>query len=387
MHQSMTGNVLLLTTGHVRGFEKHSEKQAANKEAGQAMAMTRPNLDELKTLAKTNRDNPKFSEGYATALLQDGKLILARQIIQKLHGRLQMANREDDANRLVTTHGGWVAGEEGGLHSAWGRGSFLPLEKEVKQSFFNRRRRNVCEGEVLFRTGDIADKIYLILEGELAISITNALTGPILVNFVRPGDLIGESALQPGLTRTADVFANKDSTLLEFDRKELEKALSMHPDLRDLLEEEASLRRKIIVLSHCQPFSLLTLSERIIVAEQSIEKRIPEGSTIKEEDAHLSFTALVISGEIESYFTADMRPHYSGSLYSNSLFGLSKLYFDDSVPGKLVAKNDVSLLMIPHSVIEDASQAHSNFERSVAEIAKMNFSRATETIRMLSSTL
>ncbi|MFC1545912.1 cyclic nucleotide-binding domain-containing protein, partial [Pseudomonadota bacterium] len=204
-------------------------------------------------------------------------------------------------------------------------------------------------------------------------------------NFVYRGDLVGESALKPNATRVADVVANKDSTLFEFNREELANAFSKHSDLSDLFEEEVSLRRKTLILSHCPPFSLLTLSERAIVAEQSIEMDVPNGAIIKKEGAHLPYSALVISGEIESYFTADTKPNYSGSLYANTLFGLGELYLDEAIPHKLVAKKDVKLLKIPHKVVEDASEAHVDFETVVSGIASTNYAQTMETIRILSS--
>jgi CRP-like cAMP-binding protein len=349
------------------------------------MEITNPKLVRLKHLAETNSDNPKFLEDYATALLQDGKIILARKILHKLYRRLHMSGRVDEAQALKSAHGEWVTGEEGNVRPAWG-GHFLPLEGEVKHSFLGRKRkRKIFEGEVLFRTGDVADKAYLVTDGELAISLRSDLIGPILVNLAYRGDIVGESILTDGSVRTADVFANKDSTLIEFDKAQLEAAFSVHSELHELLLEEASLRRKVILLSKCTPFSLLTLSERIIVAEQASEKEIPAGTVIKQEHGHLSHAALVVSGEIESYFTAYRERQYAGSLYTNSLFGLSKLYLDEVIPYELVAKTKVRILAIPHGVFEDASLTYSKFEACATDIARASYAQTMDTIRILSA--
>ena len=349
------------------------------------MEMSNPKLERLKQLAEKNPDNPKFLEDYANALLQDGKIILARRLLQKLYKRLQLKGRDDEASTLVAAHGKWVAGEEGNVRPVW-NGPFLPMEQQGKKSFLKRKKKRIVrEGEVLFRAGDPADKIYLISEGELAISIRSESTGPILVNLTYRGDIVGEGALKHGSVRTADVFANKDSTLIEFDKRALEDAFFKHPDLRTLLEDESLLRRKVVSLSRCMPFSLLTLSERIIVAEQSNEKHIPAGTVIQKEDEHLPYAALIVSGEVEGYFTSSKEKQYSGSLYGNSLIGLSKLYLDCAIPCELVAKNDVCLLTIPHVVFEDASMAHSKFDACASEITRVNYAQTMETIRILSS--
>jgi len=349
------------------------------------MELTNPILIRLRHLAESNPDNPKFLEDYATALLQDGKIILARKILYKLYGRLQMSGRTDEAHELKSAHGEWVTGEEGNIRPAWG-GHFLPLEREVKHSLLGRKRkRKIHEGEVLFRAGDVSDKAYLVVDGELAISLRSDLTGPILVNLAYRGDLVGESILTDSSVRTADVFANKDSILIEFDKKQLEGAFSAHPDLRELLDEEASLRRKVIYLSKCGPFSLLPLSERIIVAEQVSEKEIAAGTVIKREHEHLPHAALVVSGEVESYFTMYKERQYAGSLYANSLFGLSKLYLNEVIPYELVAKTKVRTLAIPHSIFEDASLTYSKFEACATDITRASFAQTMDTIRILSS--
>lgn len=342
-------------------------------------------LERLKLLAEKNPDNPKFLEDYVAALYQEGMLIHARKLMQKLYTRLTIKGRLEEAEMLKLTHGDWVAGEEEGVRRSWG-GPFLPLEKEVKKSFFSRKRKkSLREGEALFRTGDPADKIYLVIEGELAVSVNSPTAGHILISMVFPGDLIGEGALRPDALRSADVFANKDSKLIEFDRYELTETLASQPYLKETFDEEASLRRKVTALSKSRPFSFLTLAERVIVAEQSSEMSIEAGTMIKREDEQLPYVALIVSGEVETHFTEYRQRHYAGSLYQNTLFGLSKLYLPEDIPYELTAKNDVDLLIIPSNVIHDAALTYQRFDSGMYDIARSAYSRTMETIRILSS--
>jgi len=347
--------------------------------------LNNPRLERFRQLAEKNPDNPKFLEDYVAALNQEGKLILARKLVQKLYQRLMIRGRDVEAYSLTLIHGEWVAGEEEGVRRVWS-GPFLPLGNEVGSSFFGRKRKKeLREGEVLFRSGQAADKIYLVTEGELAVSIRSPVSGPTLVNLVYPGDLVGEGALRDGAVRNADVFANKNSTLIEFGRQELESALSFHPMLRATLEEESGLKRKLLILSRSQPFTFLNLAERIIVAEQSTERRFPAGTVIKKEDEHLPYAALIVSGEVEAHFTEYRQKHYAGSFYDNALLGVGKLYLDEVVPHELRAKNDLDVLIIPLEVIEDAALTYAKFDSCVYELAKEGYLQTMETIRILSS--
>jgi len=349
------------------------------------MELKNPRLERFKQLAEKNPDNPKFIEDYVAALYQEGKLILARKLLQKLYERLKIKGRHVEADYLVLNHGEWVAGEEEGVRRVWS-GPFLPLRQEIGNSFFGRKRkRELREGEVLFRSGQVADKIYLVIEGELAVSIHSQMSGPTLVNLVFPGDLVGEGALRDGTVRNADVIANKNSTLIEFRRQELESALSSHPMLRATLEEESALKRKLLILSRSQPFTFLTLAERIIVAEQATERQFSAGTVIKKEEEHLPYAALIVSGEVETHFTEYRQRHYAGSFYGNALLGLGKLYIDEVVPHELKAKYDVDILMIPLEVIEDAALTYTKFDSCVYELAKEGYLQTMETIRILSS--
>lgn len=341
-------------------------------------------LTEFKKLAELHPDNPRIVRDYANALISEGMILQSRRTMQNLYHHLIKINRQDEAEQLIRQHGEWIRGEEDSLRYK-GEGPFLALnDKYARSGLFKRnRRRDIKESEVLFRTGDPADMLYLILDGELAISRSNELAGPCLLNFIGRGDIVGEGALIAGARRTADVFANKDSVLLEFTTKEAREALQRHPDMQTLIEEEEKVRTKIITLASSPLFSRVPLSERLIIAEQSMEMSLESQAMLKDEKGFSRYVAVIISGKVECYFTSDNKQHYSGSLYAGNLFGTDKLFLEYPMPLKLVAKDRVKLLSIPIKVIKDLMSVSPDFEKAARDMTQLQYTQAAETIRVI----
>jgi CRP/FNR family cyclic AMP-dependent transcriptional regulator len=69
-------------------------------------------------------------------------------------------------------------------------------------------------GDFLFREGEKADKMYVLLEGEIDIFL-----GDFVFEIAGPGSLVGEMALIDETPRTANAVARKPSRLAQIDRR------------------------------------------------------------------------------------------------------------------------------------------------------------------------
>ncbi len=88
----------------------------------------------------------------------------------------------------------------------------------------------VREFTELVKQGQIGDAMYLVLEGELRVRIMIDGKETCLVTL-QPGEFFGEISLFDHGPRSADVIANKESTLLKIDADAFEKLLSEAPQL------------------------------------------------------------------------------------------------------------------------------------------------------------
>ncbi len=88
----------------------------------------------------------------------------------------------------------------------------------------------VPQWAVVVKQGDPGDAMYLIIDGELRARITTNGKETILATF-GPGDFFGDMALFDNGPRSADVVANKDSTVLKLSTIAFERLVREAPDL------------------------------------------------------------------------------------------------------------------------------------------------------------
>jgi predicted acylesterase/phospholipase RssA/CRP-like cAMP-binding protein len=86
-------------------------------------------------------------------------------------------------------------------------------------------------GEILFRTGDAADSMYVVLSGRLRVSIDGADGNSEVLRELSRGDSVGELALLTGEARSATIRAIRDSELAMLSSDAFERAIRSDPSL------------------------------------------------------------------------------------------------------------------------------------------------------------
>ena len=84
--------------------------------------------------------------------------------------------------------------------------------------------RDLPSGKVLFREGDTGDAMYVVLSGELEISIRGRS-----VERVGPGGVVGELALIENAPRTATVTATADTKVVAVATRRFEFLVQQTP--------------------------------------------------------------------------------------------------------------------------------------------------------------
>jgi CRP-like cAMP-binding protein len=90
-------------------------------------------------------------------------------------------------------------------------------------------RRQFKAGAVVFQCGDPADDVYLIVSGQLRISVGSADGREVAFRIVGPGEMVGELGVLDGSHRSADLTALRDSVLLGLGRHALQNLLTTRP--------------------------------------------------------------------------------------------------------------------------------------------------------------
>ncbi len=118
--------------------------------------------------------------------------------------------------------------------------SLLPREA-VQLIAFSCERRNLKAEERLFAAGEPADCAFLVLSGEILLSLGSE------ERRVPRGGLIGETALAAEVLRGADARAAVDSLLLRVPREVFRRVLTEFPDAAAKVHENAAARTRELI--------------------------------------------------------------------------------------------------------------------------------------------
>jgi CRP-like cAMP-binding protein len=89
------------------------------------------------------------------------------------------------------------------------------------------------KGRVIFRVGDGAGYFYVLLKGQVQLSLGQ--TGPVVYRAHQPGEIIGWSCLIGRETYSASAVCTTATELLRFDRDSFLKILTRNPANEALL--------------------------------------------------------------------------------------------------------------------------------------------------------
>ena len=118
--------------------------------------------------------------------------------------------------------------------------SLLPRDA-VQLIAFSCERRSLKAGEKLFSAGEPADCAFLVLSGEILLSLGSE------ERRVPRGALIGETALAAEVLRGADARAAVDSLLLRAPREVFRRVLSEFPDAAAKVHANAAARTRELI--------------------------------------------------------------------------------------------------------------------------------------------
>ncbi|HLN23200.1 MAG TPA: mechanosensitive ion channel family protein, partial [Patescibacteria group bacterium] len=105
------------------------------------------------------------------------------------------------------------------------------VDDELGQLVAGMSRRLWHHGEAVVRQNDAGDSLFVLKEGLLAVSITDAIGQETRVGQIVPGDCFGELSLLTGAPRSATVAPVVDSLIFEITRDTLAPLMQSRPEL------------------------------------------------------------------------------------------------------------------------------------------------------------
>jgi CRP-like cAMP-binding protein len=98
----------------------------------------------------------------------------------------------------------------------------------IKKTILSSEVQDYAPGQKIISQGSIGDKMYVILEGQVDVKITQDDGSVITVNQMTEGELFGEIALVSRVPRTANVVSGSNSRLLALQWESIEKLSRFH---------------------------------------------------------------------------------------------------------------------------------------------------------------
>jgi CRP-like cAMP-binding protein len=89
--------------------------------------------------------------------------------------------------------------------------------------------RSLNARHVLFLEGDTGNAVYIVLEGQVKVSVHSGQRREVILNIAGPGELIGEIAVLDGGPRTAAAMTLEPVKLLHLGRESIMPVLERNP--------------------------------------------------------------------------------------------------------------------------------------------------------------
>jgi CRP-like cAMP-binding protein len=124
------------------------------------------------------------------------------------------------------------------------------------------RSRRFRRGEVIFHIGDPGDALFVIVSGEVKISLPSETGDEAILATLRPGDVFGELALLDGAPRSASASALMPTETVVLPRDRFRELIATEAGVRDaLLASIAGELRRLT--THVEELHFLDITGRL----------------------------------------------------------------------------------------------------------------------------
>ena len=100
----------------------------------------------------------------------------------------------------------------------------------AEPSFIDQSKLRFREGEVIFKKGEMAQQMYIILAGKVRLYVSEEPKGEWLEELAK-GEFFGEGSLLEALPRQHTALALEDSDLIAINRGTFMRMIRQNPDI------------------------------------------------------------------------------------------------------------------------------------------------------------
>jgi CRP-like cAMP-binding protein len=106
----------------------------------------------------------------------------------------------------------------------------------IEETALAGRRRQLCQGETIFRQGEPADELFVLLQGRVKVAQVTPDGQQVVVRFLGPGEMMGCVAAWGGGNYPGTATAQEDTSVIGWSGTVLGRLVERHPAIaRNLL--------------------------------------------------------------------------------------------------------------------------------------------------------
>jgi CRP-like cAMP-binding protein/predicted acylesterase/phospholipase RssA len=264
----------------------------------------------------------------------------------------------------------------------------VPLLREINAPAFEilrKEARSFClAGEdVLFRAGDPADAVHIVVEGSLRLETPGkpGKDAEVLAEL-GPGDCVGELALLRGIPHSTTTVATGPAQVVEMRRVTLDRMMAQDSQLGKKLLDIASRR---MVSTRLASIPLLAGIGEIVGSSMDLEsnwQRLKAGQILFQRGHHPEFLYVLVSGRLEVVtFNSGDEEERLDLLAPGACIGDMELLTGEPTQATVRAARSSELVRLSRDQFEAILQDHApkaaRIARAVLERARMPESSRT----------
>ena len=213
-------------------------------------------------------------------------------------------------------------------------------EAEISRLMAESEIVELPAGGKCFQQGDVADRMYVILEGSMTPIAEDCESerGEIGMGVLEAGDFFGEIGLLTRQPRNASMLALAPSRLLAIDQTAVRHLLRTHREVFGLVLRTLRFRLVDRLVRTSPIFSCFARADRTEVAKQFRLLEVKHGSTIIREGVPDQGVFVVLAGQVEISQSSQHGRKVLASLSHGDVFGEQSVIFDQPAVATATAR-------------------------------------------------
>jgi ABC-type bacteriocin/lantibiotic exporter with double-glycine peptidase domain/CRP-like cAMP-binding protein len=201
-------------------------------------------------------------------------------------------------------------------------------------------------GEVLVRSGEAADAMYIIVSGGVRVVGDDGSGGEVVLATMHAGDVLGETALGVQETRTATVRATEPTEALRLDSGVARALAASEPAVQRAFELVSSARRVRDVLRLASPFRNVSAGAMEELSSSVRDVIAPKGESVYRQGDPAGPMFVVASGKLRAHRSREGTDDDIGYLQRGDCFGEAAALFGEARSHSVTALVDCELLAL-----------------------------------------